>query len=221
MYSDCSEDELLSLYQKSKMENDVKNISLLENEVSKRVDMFLTKNCYIDTEASPYFLTLLRGFSETSDTDLKILLKKAEVKLIPILKNFDEYYGLDSKEEITEEQIAQNLIDIDFFEENFSLERPDFRQINRVFNSIDFKDEDENILDINELKEKIEFSAKIKTYLRLCLNLYKIDSELYYSTLKVEFEKLIVSLLMLEVGSSNFSEDCMEKEIDKFLKAIE
>ncbi|MCQ2965218.1 MAG: hypothetical protein MJ250_00575 [Alphaproteobacteria bacterium] len=221
MYSDCSEDELLSLYQKSKIENNINDISMLENEVAKRVDLFLTKNCYVDTEASPYFFNLLRVFNETSNTDLKILLKKAEVKLIPILKKFDEDYGLDSKEEISEEQIEQNLTDINYFEENFSLERPDFRQIKKVFDVIDFRDENENLLDINELKEKIEFSAKVKTYLRLCLNLYRIESELYYSTLKAEFEKLIVSLLMLELGSSNFSGESMEKEIDKFLEAIE
>lgn len=195
----------------------------LETEAAKRFNAFLNDELSVDEDDSPFWLTMLRAFSRTDDVALKLAAKKAEAKLMPLLIEFDATTGIDFSQPLTAEQLDANLDKIDEFEKLNPLDRPEFGQIKKIFDSSQILDDDGNVIENNTLADDILDSAKLKTCLRLCLNSANITPEAYFSELKAVAESLLLSLFLAEQSEKGLDPDKEEEirnEFQNFLDAI-
>ena len=195
----------------------------LEAEAGRRFNAFLNDELSVDEDDSPFWLTMLRAFSKSDDVALKLAAKKAEAKLMPLLTEFDAATGIDFSQPVTAEQINANLDKIDEFEKLNPLDRPEFGQIKKIFDSSQIVDNDGNVIENNTLADDILDSAKLKTCLRLCLNSANITQETYFAELKAVAESLLLSLILAEESEKGLDPDKEEEirnEFQKFLDAI-
>ena len=72
-----------------------------------------------------------------------------------------------------------------------------------------------------DLAESIADAGKLKTYLRLCLNLDKITEETYFGTLLEEMERLLITLFVMDKAGEPLDENEMRAEYEKLLNAID
>ena len=96
-----------------------------------------------------------------------------------------------------------------------------FGQIYKLMMKIEQIDDEGNPLDSADLAETITDAGKLKTYLRLCLNLDKITSEAYFETLLEEMEKTLITLFVMDTAGSSFDENEVRAEFEKLLDAID
>lgn len=221
MKKNATPKEMASAYVKTK-NADVKK--KLETEAGRRIAAFLNDKLPVDEDDSPFWLTFLRVFSKTPNVDLNLSAKKAEAKLMPLLIEFDRKTGIDYTNPVTVEQITANLDRIDELEKQNPLERPEFGQIKKIFDSSQMIDDDGNIIENNTLADDILDSAKLKTGLRLCLNSANIIEETYFAELKAETESLLLSLLLAEESEKGLDparEEEIRNEFQKFLDVID
>lgn len=216
-----NETELMTERKKAVRQGDRQLLLSLEQEASSRLEGFLNDEQPVDSDDSPFFFTFIRDFSETDNVELKMLAKKAEVKLSPLLKQFDREMGYQFKDLVPADVLERNLNDLDSFEKEDLTEQPSFRQILKLLEKIEQVDEDGNVMDMTDLKENIIAAAKLKTYLRLCLNSDKITFNMYFLELRKEMELLLITLFLMDKSEVSLDEEKIRKEFEKFLDAIE
>ena len=216
-----NEQDLVAEYKKARKNGDASRAAALETAAMKRLDDFLNDDNPADSDDSPLFFSFIHAFSETDNVDLKLNCKKAEAKLLPMLKEFDNEMGFDSKEPVSSEILERNLNDLDAFERQDVSKNPMFGQIYKLMGKIEQIDDDGNPLDSADLAETITDAGKLKTYLRLCLNLDKITSEAYFETLLEEMEKTLITLFVMDTAGSSFDENEVRAEFEKLLDAID
>lgn len=216
-----NETELMTERKKAVRQGDRQLLLSLEQEASSRLEGFLNDEQPVVSDDSPFFFTFIRDFSETDNVELKMLAKKAEVKLSPLLKQFDREMGYQFKDLVPADVLERNLNDLDSFEKEDLTEQPSFRQILKLLEKIEQVDEDGNVMDMTDLKENIIAAAKLKTYLRLCLNSDKITFNMYFLELRKEMELLLITLFLMDKSEVSLDEEKIRKEFEKFLDAIE
>lgn len=221
MLSELSERELAARRNAAREKGDAEALDALEREAAQRLEYFLSEDSVFFTDDSPLFYRFIREFSETKNVGLKMLSKKAEAKILPILKEFDSEMGYDFKNDISDEEMERNLSDMDAYEKEDPFEKQDFRQIRLVLEKIEQIDENGNVMDPSDLKEDILEAARLKTYLRLCLNSDKITKESYFSRLKTEMEILLITLLLMDKTDISATEEEIQAEFEKFLNMVE
>ena len=221
MFSDLNEQELTRAREKAAETDDKDTLAALDAEAALRINRFLNDEIDMDSDDSPAFLSFLQTFSQTADVDLKILTKRAEVKLTPLLKEFDEETGLDGQDLVPADVIERNLTDIDEFEKIDLKNNPDFRQIYKILENTDVVDDDGNVDESADLAADMEKAAKLKTCLQLCLNLDKLTPNAYLSTLRMVFESLIVTLFVMDAASDEPDEEGIRKKFESLLDAID
>lgn len=198
-------------------------LRLLENEAARRLDSFLSGETEVDPEDAPMFYSFIKVFGETENTDLRLCAKKAEVKITPALKQFDRLAGYDNLSKITAEEIERNIADLDCFERINPFERnadgqlafPQFKQILKVMDNVEIVDDDDTALpgDSGEtFKETVLETARIKTYMRLCVSDTEITQEYYLDMLRTEMEKALVILFVMDKASADFPLDVAQAE---------
>lgn len=216
--------ELAALYQNALEKNDSDAARHIERESFKRLNDFLDGSLAVDVDESPYWLTFARALSQSADVDLKMAAKKAEVKLVPLLKEFDADVGFDFSDRVDEATLERNLTDLDAFEKIDPFEREDFRQILKLIQKISLSTDDGTVYKTADFQQDVLKSAQMKSFLRLCLNLDKITPELYFFVLKRETEAFLMTLLLAENAEKAFetaSQEEVEAEFKNFLDAIE
>ena len=224
MLSENTPAELAALYQTAVEKNDVDAVKHIEKEAQKRVDGFLSGALDVDSDDSPFWLTFVRSFAQTANVDLKMAAKKAEVKLVPLLKEFDADVGFDFSDHVNEATLERNIADLDAFEKINPFEREDFGQILKLIRKISLSTDDGTTYETADFLEDVLEAARLKSFLRLCLNLDKITDELYFFVLKRETEAFLMTLLLAENAEKAFetaSQEEVEAEFEKFLDAIE
>lgn len=224
MLSELSVSKLSKQYLSAIEKNDASTIKDAEQEALNRLTGFLNSEIDVEPEQSPFWLTFLRTFSQTDDIDLKMVAKKAEVKLIPLLKEFDNDMGLDFSQQVDTETLERNLADLDSFEKINPFERDDFRQILKLIEKAELFSDDETPYETADFLEDVQETAQLKTFLRLCLNLDKITDDLYFFVLKREMESFLMTLLLTEASETAFetgSTEEIQAEFERFLNAID
>ena len=213
--------ELAALYQNALEKNDSDAARHIERESFKRLNDFLDGSLAVDVDESPYWLTFARALSQSADVDLKMAAKKAEVKLVPLLKEFDADVGFDFSDRVDEATLERNLTDLDAFEKIDPFEREDFRQILKLIQKISLSTDDGTVYKTADFQQDVLKSAQMKSFLRLCLNLDKITSETYFATLLEEMERLLVTLFVMDKAGDSLDENEMRAEYEKLLNAID
>lgn len=224
MLSENTPAELAALYQNALEKNDSDAARHIERESFKRLNDFLDGSLAVDVDDSPFWLTFVRSFAQTANVDLKMAAKKAEVKLVPLLKEFDADVGFDFSDRVDEATLERNLTDLDAFEKIDPFEREDFRQILKLIQKISLSTDDGTVYKTADFQQDVLKSAQMKSFLRLCLNLDKITPELYFFVLKRETEAFLMTLLLAENAEKAFetaSQEEVEAEFKNFLDAIE
>lgn len=224
MLSENTPAELAALYQTALGKNDADAVKHIEKEAQKRLDGFLSGALDVDSDDSPFWLTFVRAFAQTANVDLKMAAKKAEVKLVPLLKEFDADVGFDFSDHVDEATLERNIADLDAFEKINPFEREDFGQILKLIRKISLATDDGTTYETADFLEDVLKAARLKSFLRLCLNLDKITDELYFFVLKRETEAFLMTLLLAENAEKAFetaSQEEVEAEFEKFLDAIE
>lgn len=224
MLSENTPAELAALYQTALEKKDADAVKHIEKEAQKRLDGFLSGALDVDSDDSPFWLTFVRAFAQTANVDLKMAAKKAEVKLVPLLKEFDADVGFDFSDHVDEATLERNIADLDAFEKINPFEREDFGQILKLIRKISLSTDDGTIYETADFLEDVLEAARLKSFLRLCLNLDKITDELYFFVLKRETEAFLMTLLLAENAEKAFetaSQEEVEAEFEKFLDAIE
>lgn len=224
MLSENTSAELAALYQTALEKNDADAVKHIEKEAQKRLDGFLSGALDVDSDDSPFWLTFVRAFAQTANVDLKMAAKKAEVKLVPLLKEFDADVGFDFSDHVDEATLERNIADLDAFEKINPFEREDFGQILKLIRKISLSTDDGTTYETADFLEDVLKAARLKSFLRLCLNLDKITDELYFFVLKRETEAFLMTLLLAENAEKAFetaSQEEVEAEFEKFLDAIE
>ena len=224
MLSENTPAERAALYQTALEKNDADAVKHIEKEAQKRLDGFLSGALDVDSDDSPFWLTFVRAFAQTANVDLKMAAKKAEVKLVPLLKEFDADVGFDFSDHVDEATLERNIADLDAFEKINPFEREDFGQILKLIRKISLSTDDGTTYETADFLEDVLEAARLKSFLRLCLNLDKITDELYFFVLKRETEAFLMTLLLAENAEKAFeaaSQEEVEAEFDKFLDAIE
>lgn len=216
-----NEQDLIAERKKAAERNDTARLAALETAALKRLDDFLTDENPVDSDDVPFFFAFVRAFSDTENGDLKLCAKKAEAKLLPMLKEFDRETGLDFSEPVPSEVLERNLNDLDAFEKQDISKNPKFGQIYGLMMKIEQIDDDGNVLKPADLAESIADAGKLKTYLRLCLNLDKITEETYFGTLLEEMERLLITLFVMDKAGEPLDENEMRAEYEKLLNAID
>lgn len=216
-----NEQDLIAERKKAAEHNDAARLAALETAALKRLDDFLTDENPVDSDDAPFFFAFIRAFSDTSNADLKLCAKKAEAKLLPILKEFDREVGFDFHEPVSSAVLERNLNDLEAFERQDVSKNPMFGQIYDLMGKISLTDDDGNADDSADLAESITDAGKLKTYLRLCLNLDKITAETYFATLLEEMERLLVTLFVMDKAGDSLDENEMRAEYEKLLNAID
>ena len=216
-----NEQDLIAERKKAAEHNDAARLAALETAALKRLDDFLTDENPVDSDDAPFFFAFIRAFSDTHNADLKLCAKKAEAKLLPILKEFDREVGFDFHEPVSSAVLERNLNDLEAFERQDVSKNPIFGQIYDLMGKISLTDDDGNADDSADLAESITDAGKLKTYLRLCLNLDKITSETYFATLLEEMERLLVTLFVMDKAGDSLDENEMRAEYEKLLNAID
>ncbi|MCQ2914957.1 MAG: hypothetical protein MJ247_07175 [Alphaproteobacteria bacterium] len=221
MFEDKSEQELLELKSKFVCDNNTIDLANVEKEISNRLDLFLNKDFGIDVDDSPMFFEFIKEAQNTDNVDLKVLAKQCEVKIVPILKQFDSENGIDIKETIPSEIIERNIDDIEKYEAEDLSQKEDFRQIFSLLNKIELVDDNENPIDSKDYLDSLEKTTKLKAYLRLCLKLAKVTSREYFSALKDEYMSALLSIMIIENGWYSDSEEEIKQKFDKLLDAVD
>ena len=216
-----NEQDLIAERKKAAEHNDAARLAALETAALKRLDDFLTDENPVDSDDAPFFFAFIRAFSDTSNADLKLHAKKAEAKLLPILKEFDREVGFDFHEPVSSAVLERNLNDLEAFERQDVSKNPMFGQIYDLMGKISLTDDDGKVDDSADLAESITDAGKLKTYLRLCLNLDKITAETYFATLLEEMERLLVTLFVMDKAGDSLDENEMRAEYEKLLNAID
>ena len=216
-----NEQDLIAERKKAAEHNDAARLAALETAALKRLGDFLTDENPVDSDDAPFFFAFIRAFSDTHNADLKLCAKKAEAKLLPILKEFDREVGFDFHEPVSSAVLERNLNDLEAFERQDVSKNPIFGQIYDLMGKISLTDDDGNADDSADLAESITDAGKLKTYLRLCLNLDKITSETYFATLLEEMERLLVTLFVMDKAGDSLDENEMRAEYEKLLNAID
>ena len=216
-----NEQDLIAERKKAAEHNDTARLAALETAALKRLDDFLTDENPVDSDDAPFFFAFIRAFADTNNVDLKLCTKKAEAKLLPMLKEFDREIGFDFSESVSSEILERNLNDLDAFERQDVSKNPMFGQIYNLMGKIEQTDDDGNPVDSADLAESITDAGKLKTYLRLCLNLDKITAETYFGTLLEEMERLLITLFVMDKAGEPLNENEMRAEYEKLLNAID
>ncbi len=216
-----NEQDLIAERKKAAEHNDALRLSALETAALKRLDEFLTDENPVDSDDAPFFFAFIRAFADTENVDLKLCAKKAEAKLLPMLKEFDKEVGFDFHEPVSSDILERNLNDLDSYEKQDVSKNPMFGQIYNLIGKIEQIDDDGKPVDSADLAESLTDAGKLKTYLRLCLNLDKITSETYFETLLEEMERLLITLFVMDKAGEPLDENEMRAEYEKLLNAID
>lgn len=212
-------------------------LRLLENEVARRLDSFLSGETEIEPEDAPMFYSFMKVFGETENTDLRLCAKKAEAKITPVLKQFDHLAGYDNLSKITAEEIERNLADLDCFEQINPFERdlsgrlvfPQFERVLKVMDNVEIVDDDDTALPADSgetFKETVLETARVKTYMRLCVSDTEITREYYLDMLQTEMEKALIILFVMDKSAVDFPLDSAQagkihQEFQKLLDVLE
>ena len=219
---------------------DAKQLALLEGEVKHRLELFLKGDLEVDPQESPLFYSFIKVFSETDDPDLKMCAKKAEAKIIPLLKQFDQSAGYEQLMKVSPEEMERNLSDLDGFEKINPFECDDqgrliftqFRLVKKVLDNVEITDdENTSTLDAGEanetFQETILETARLKTYMRLCVSCSEITQADYLDTLQMEMEKALVILFVMDKTSEvkypldGFQAEKIHNEFKKLIDTLE
>lgn len=216
---------------------DEKKMHLLENEAMQRLESFLSGKTEIDPDDAPMFYSFIKVFGETENPDLRLCAKKAEAKITPVLKQFDQMIGYENLAKITAEEIERNLADLDRFEKIDPFEKEDsghlvlkqFEQVLRVLDEVEIVDDETDDMSkeaTETFKETVVETAKIKTYMRLCVSDHEITREEYLDRLLFEMEKALVILFVMDKSAQAFPLDkahaeTVHQEFEKLLDVLE
>lgn len=200
---------------------DASAVRALESEAVKRLNAYLAGAEEIDSDDAPLFYGFIKVFSETDDAALRLCAKKAEAKITPLLKRFDRDAGFDDLADLTAETVERNIADLDSFERIDPFEHadgklvlPQFAAVERVLDNVEIVDDDGNAdAESGEsFKETVVETARIKTYMRLCVSETEITRETYLDLLQAEMEKALVVLFMMDKTSDALPLDAAKVE---------
>lgn len=209
----------------------------LEDEASRRLNAFLAGDIDVDIDESPSFYGFIKVFGETEHSDLRVLAKKAEAKITPALKQFDHAAGYDNLAKITPEEIERNITDLDGFERIDPFERDadgkfvfeQFAPVFKVLSNVEIvDDDDDSVSELNEtFVETVLETARMKTYMRLCVSDHEITRQDYLTELQFEMEKAVVVLFVMDKTSGiDFPLDAAQvgkvhKEFQKLIDVLD
>ncbi len=183
----------------------------LEDEAARCLNAYLAGGADVDVDESPLFYGFIKVFGETENADLRVLAKKAEAKITPVLKQFDHMAGYDNLAKISPEEIERNITDLDGFERidpfkrdadgKFAFEQ--FAPVFKVLSNVEIVDDDDGaVSELNEtFMETVLETARMKTYMRLCVSDREITQQDYLSELQFEMEKAVVVLFVMDKTS--------------------
>ena len=216
---------------------DEKALNRTEDEAKRRLTSFLSGETEIDPEEAPMFYSFIKVFGETENADLRLCAKKAEAKITPVLKQFDQMIGYDNLAKITAEEIERNLADLDRFEQIDPFERtadgqlvfPQFELVLKVIDNVEIVDDDETSLSADSgetFKETVLETARIKTYMRICVSETEITREYYLDMLQTEMEKALIILFVMDKSAVDFplntaQAEKIHREFQKLLDVLE
>ena len=206
-FSEKTEQELIAEYAAAKELSDTRQIEALQNEASARLTAYLSGDLPVAEDESPLFFGFIKTFSKTEDADLNLLVKKAEAKITPLLKAFDETIGLDGLADLSAEKIEENISTLEDFDtidpfemQDGKLLYPQFKNALKVISAVVLTDEDQPAeqQESETFKETIVETAKLKAYIRLCVYGDELTQDLYLDQVRFEIEKALVTLFMME-----------------------
>lgn len=189
-------------------------LECLEAEASNRLNAFLDGTTVPEVSEAPAFFSFIKVFGETENPGLKMLTKKAEVKVIPVLKEFDRIAGYEDLGKITAEEIGRNIAVLDRFDETDPFERgadgemvyPQFEKIEKLTDVVEILDDDgtPSADAADMLKSTILEAAKLKTYMRLCVSFDEITRRAYLEALQSEMELALVTLFLMDKSVADY-----------------
>ena len=234
-FSEKTEQELIIEYATAKELNDTRRIEALQNEAITRLNAYLTGDLPVAEDEAPLFFSFIKTFDKSENADLNLLTKKAEAKITPLLKEFDETIGLDALAELSAEKIEDNIAaledfdTIDPFEErDGKLLYPQFEKALKVVSAVVLTDGDEPAeqqeQELETFKETIVETAKLNVYMRLCVYGEELTQQLYLDQVQFEIEKALVTLFMMEQTTELIEDrtnvEGVQKAFDKLVESL-
>lgn len=216
VFSNKTEAELIAERTTMRGKNDFppEDLHLLESEAARRLEDFLTGDAEMEAAETPLFYAFIKTFGETDDAGLKALAKKAEVKITPLLKEFDRIAGYEDLGKVSAEEIGRNIAALDDFDRTDPFERdsdgemvyPRFEKIEKVLDSVEILDDDgrPSAEGADMLKSTVLEAAKLKTYMRLCISLNEISRQFYMDVLQAEMELALVTLFLMDKSAAGY-----------------
>ena len=110
-FSEKTEQEWIAEYASAKEENDMAQVTALQDEAFARLKAYLAGELPVAEDESPLFFSFIKAFSKTDNVDLNMSAKKAEAKITPLLKEFDKTVGLDRLADLSAEKVEENIAD--------------------------------------------------------------------------------------------------------------
>lgn len=232
-FSDKTELELVAEYAQARDRNDQPMMQQLQKEAFQRLESYLAGELFVPEDESPAFFSFIKTFCKTGNVDLDMLSKKAEAKITPFLKEFDRATGFNALARLSSEKVEENIAALEDFDTTDPFETtpdgllyPQFQKVLNVMNAVVLTDDDGNpetsADEAETFKETIIETAKLKTYMRLCVYTEELTQELYLKQLRFEMEKALITLFMMEQTMDLVSDKTTPEEIDKaFEKLIE
>lgn len=207
-------------------------VSLLEAEAARRLEDFLKGEAETQAAESPLFFSFIKVFGETGNPGLKMLAKKAEVKITPLLKEFDRIAGYEDLAKVSAGDIERNIAVLDGFDGLDPFERgadgemvyPRFEKIEKLTDTVEILDDDDmpsgDAADM--LKSTVLEAARLKTYMRLCVSTDEITQTVYLNTLQTEMELALATLFLMDKSVVEYplGKKEAEKLYEEFQKLI-
>lgn len=207
--SDKTELEIITAYAAAKEQNDTKTIFASEAEALTRLQAYLAGKLSVAEDESPMFFSFVKTFSKTKNVELNLASKKAEAKITPLLKEYDKTVGLDGLSELSAEKVEENIAVLDRFDTFNPFEKkdgeliyPQFQNALKIIEAVELTENDRPVenreRETEAFKETIVETAKLKTYMRLCIYGKTITQDVYLNALRFQIEKALVTLFVME-----------------------
>ena len=208
-FSNDTEAELISEYAAAEENGDLEKKTALTDEAFARMTAYLNGDLPVSEDESPLFFSFIKTFSKTGRVDVDMVAKRAEAKITPVLKEFDKTVGYDNIASLSGEKIEKNIAALEIFDRIDPFEKqddklicPQFEKALAVIDAVVLTDGDqpaeEQDREKESFKETVVETAKLKSYMRLCVYTEELTRDVYLDRLQFEIEKALVTLFMME-----------------------